>query len=295
MFDYCITCCSTADMPPEYFKKRDIPFACFHFQMDGKDYCDDLGKSISFDEFYKRIADGAMPTTSQVSVGEYVALFEPILKNGQDILHLSLSSGISGSINSARLAQGKLLEAYPKRKIIVVDSLAASSGYGMLVDTAWEMRASGASIDDVCHWLKENKLNLHHWFFSTDLQHYKRGGRISATSATVGTILSICPLMNMNSSGELKVRKKVQGKKHVMQEIVRMMTQHARNGSEYNGKCFISNSACYNDAEMVAGLIKERFHNINGEILINSVGTVIGSHTGPGTVALFFWGDKRED
>ena len=295
MFNYCITCCSTADMPLEYFNKNDIPFACFHFQMDGKEYCDDLGKSISFDEFYKRIDNGAMPTTSQVSVGEYIALFEPILKNGKDILHISLSSGISGSINSARLAQGKLLEVYSNRKIIVVDSLAASSGYGMLVDKALEMRASGASIDDVCNWLKENKLNLHHWFFSTDLRHYKRGGRISAASATVGTILSICPLMNMNSKGELKIRKKVQGKKHVMQEIVRVMAQHAQNGPEYNGKCFISNSACYNDAEMVAGLIKERFQNLDGDVLINSIGTGIGSHTGPGTVALFFWGDRRID
>jgi DegV family protein with EDD domain len=282
-------------MPSEYFQKRDIPFACFHFQMDGKDYCDDLGQSIPFGEFYKRIDDGAMPTTSQISVGEYIALFEPILKKGRDILHLSLSSGISGSINSARLAQGKLLETYPNRKIIVVDSLAASSGYGMLVDAAWEMRNSGASIDDICNWLKENKLNLHHWFFSTDLKHYKRGGRISAASATVGTILSICPLMNMNSKGELKIRKKVQGKKHVMQEIVRTMAQHARNGTQYNGKCFISNSACYNDAEMVAGLIKERFHNLDGDVLINSIGTGIGSHTGTGTVALFFWGDKRGD
>ena len=295
MFNYCITCCSTADMPLEYFNKNEIPFACFHFQMDGKEYCDDLGKSISFDEFYKRIDNGAMPTTSQVSVGEYIALFEPILKNGKDILHISLSSGISGSINSARLAQGKLLEVYSNRKIIVVDSLAASSGYGMLVDKALEMRASGASIDDVCNWLKENKLNLHHWFFSTDLRHYKRGGRISAASATVGTILSICPLMNMNSKGELKIRKKVQGKKHVMQEIVRVMAQHAQNGPEYNGKCFISNSACYNDAETVAGLIKERFQNLDGDVLINSIGTGIGSHTGPGTVALFFWGDKRAD
>jgi DegV family protein with EDD domain len=282
-------------MPLEYFQNKDIPFACFHFQMDGKEYCDDLGQSISFEEFYKRIDNGAMPTTSQVSVGEYIALFEPILKNGKDILHISLSSGISGSINSARLAQGKLLEEYPGRKIIVVDSLAASSGYGMLVDAAWEMRAAGASIDDVCHWITENKLNLHHWFFSTDLKHYKRGGRISAASATVGTILSICPLMNMNAKGELKIRRKVQGKKHVMQEIVRMMAQHAQKGVEYNGKCFISNSACYKDAEMVADLIRESFRNLDGDVLINSIGTGIGSHTGPGTVALFFWGDKRTD
>jgi DegV family protein with EDD domain len=295
LLNYCITCCSTVDMPSDYFKEKDIPFACFHFQLDGKDYPDDLGKSIPFDDFYKRIANGAMPTTSQVNVEEYIMLFEPVLKQGKDILHISLSSGISGAINSARIAQTELLKEYPERKIFIVDSLAASSGYGMLVDAAWEMQSSGDSIDEVYIWLEENKLKLHHWFFSTDLKHYKRGGRISAASAAIGTLLTICPLMNMNSRGELKIRKKVHGKMHVIQEIVRTMMLHAQNGTDYTGKCFISNSACYEDARMVADLIKERFHDINGNILINSIGTGIGSHTGPGTVALFFWGDERID
>jgi DegV family protein with EDD domain len=293
--DYRITCCSTVDLSADYLKEKDIPFACFHFQMDGKDYPDDLGKSISFEEFYKRIAAGAMPTTSQVNVEQYISLFEPLLKQGMDILHISLSSGISGAVNSARIAQGQLQQQYPERKIMVVDSLAASSGYGMLVDAVWEMQNSGASIDKVYAWLEENKLRLHHWFFSTDLRHYKRGGRISAASAVIGTILTICPLMNVNSKGELKIRKKIHGKNHVYQEIVRMMIEHADNGTDYNGKCFISNSACHEDARTVADLIKETFPNLDGDVLINSIGTGIGSHTGPGTVALFFWGDKRED
>ncbi len=295
MLNYRITCCSTADLPADYFKEKDIPFACFHFQLDGKEYLDDMGKSISFDDFYKRISDGAMPTTSQVNVDQYIMLFEPILKQGKDVLHISLSSGISGAVNSAIIAQSELLRKYPERKIIVVDSLAASSGYGMLIDAALEMQSSGASIDEVHEWLEDNKLKLHHWFFSTDLRHYKRGGRISAASAVIGTILTICPLMNVNSSGELKIRKKVHGKNHVFQEIVRMMLQHAQNGTNYNGKCFISNSACYEDARIVADLIKERFGNLDGDVLINNIGTGIGSHTGPGTVALFFWGDKRVD
>jgi DegV family protein with EDD domain len=275
--------------------ERDIPYACFHFQMDGKVYPDDLGKSISFEEFYKKIAAGAMPTTSQVNVEQFTTLFEPILKQGKDILHLSLSSGISGAVNAARIAQEQLQQQYPERKIMVVDSLGASSGYGMLVDAAWQMQSAGASIDEVYAWLEENKLRLHHWFFSTDLRHYKRGGRISAASAVIGTILTICPLMNVNSRGELKIRKKIHGKNQVYREIVRMMIEHADNGTDYNGKCFISNSACYEDAKTVADLIKETFPNLDGGVLINSVGTVIGSHTGPGTVALFFWGDKRED
>lgn len=295
MIDYQITCCSTADMPAEYFEERHIPFACFHFQLNGREYPDDLGKSITFDDFYKQVADGAMPKTSQVNVEQYIALFEPILQKGKDILHISLSSGISGAVNSARIARDELQKKYPERKIYVIDSLGASSGYGMLVDAAWELQCAGESIDEVYQWIEENKLKVNHWFFSTDLTHYRRGGRIPAASAAIGTLLNICPLMNMNAKGELKIQKKVRGKKRVMQEILDTMVQHAQRGTEYADNCFISNSACYGDAQKLAGLIQQRFLGLRDGILINSVGTVIGSHTGPGTVALFFWGSKRMD
>jgi DegV family protein with EDD domain len=291
--DYKITCCSTADMPAEFFKEKDIPFACFHFRIDGVDYPDDLGKSIPFKDFYSRIAAGAMPITSQVNAGEFINLFEPILKQGKDVLHISTSSGISGAVNSARIAQKMLMERYPQRKIIIVDSLGASSGYGMMVDAAWEMQTSGAQVEEVQAWLEDNKLNLHHWFFSTDLKHYKRGGRISGTSALLGAWLNICPLMHVNKKGELVPRAKIRGKQQAIQAIVQKMRLHAQDGTEYAGKCFISNSACLEDAQAVAGLIEESFHNLKGRVLINSIGTAVGSHTGPGTVALFFWGDKR--
>jgi DegV family protein with EDD domain len=295
MFDYVLTCCSTADMPYEYFAQRNIPFVCFHYHMGGEEYLDDLGQTMSFEEFYGRIAAGAMPTTSQVNVGEFIAFFEPYLKEGKDILHISLSTGLSGVYNSACMAREELLKKYPGRKILLVDSLGASSGYGLLVDLAADMRDQGATLEDVSTWVEENKLNVHHWFFSTDLTHYKRGGRISATSATVGNILNICPLMNMSYDGKLIPRLKVRGKKHVIAEIVRMMAKHAQNGTAYSGKCFISNSACYDDARQVADLVEEKFPQLNGSVMINSVGTVIGAHTGPGTVALFFLGDKRKD
>lgn len=295
MSKFVLTCCSTADMPYEYFLKRDIPFASFHFNMDGKEYIDDLGQTMSFEEFYSRIEGGAMPTTSQVNVGEFIDLFEPFLKESKDILHISLSTGLSGAYNSACMAKEELLFRYPERKIMIVDSLGASSGYGLLTDLAADMRDRGSSIEEVYEWLEGNKLNVHHWFFSTDLTHYKRGGRISATSAVVGNLLNICPLLNMSYDGKLISREKIRGKKHVIAEIVKKMKKHAENGIEYSGKCFISNSACYDDARMVADLIEEKFPNLNGKVMINSVGTVIGSHTGPGTVALFFLGDKRID
>jgi DegV family protein with EDD domain len=280
-------------MPLSYLESKGIPFICYHFEMEGKVYPDDLGKTISFKEFYDRIDAGAMPVTSQVNVDEFVNFFEPILSQGTDILHIEMSSAISGTYNCARMAREELLEKYPERKLYLVDSLGASSGFGLLVDTAWEMIQGGASAEDVYKWLEDNKLNVHHWFFSTDLKHYKRGGRISATSAALGTLLNICPLMNMNDKGELKPREKIRGKKHVIREIVDKMKAHAQNGKAYSGKCFISNSACPEDAQSVAELVEAEFKHLNGKIQISSIGTVIGSHTGPGTVALFFWGDKR--
>lgn len=295
MSNFILTCCSTADMPYEYFQKRSIPFVSFHFNIDGKEYLDDLGQTMSFEEFYSKIEGGAMPTTSQVNVGQFIEFFEPYLRDSKDILHISLSTGLSGSYNSACIAREELLSRYPDRKIMIVDSLGASSGYGLLTDLATDMRDSGATIEEVYTWVEENKLNIHHWFFSTDLTHYKRGGRISATSAVVGNLLNICPLLNMSYDGKLIPRVKIRGKKHVIEEIVNKMKMYADNGLQYSGKCFISNSACYDDARKVADLVEKNFPNLNGRVMINSVGTVIGAHTGPGTVALFFVGNKRVD
>lgn len=295
MLNYVLTCCSTADLPDDYFQKRNIPFVCFHYILDGVEYPDDLGQTISFEEFYRRIAAGALPTTAQVNVGQYMDFFEPFLKEGQDILHISFSSGLSGSYNSATMAREELVSRYPERKILIVDSLGASSGYGLLTDMAADLRDQGATLEEVYDWVEENKLNIHHWFFSTDLTHYKRGGRISATSAVVGALLNICPLLNMSYDGKLIPRKKIRGKKHVIEEIVQMMEIHAKDGVNYTGKCFISNSACYDDARKVADLVTEKFPLLKGGVMIHSIGTVIGAHTGPGTVALFFLGDRRAD
>ncbi len=293
MPDYVITCCSTADLPYEYFENRKIPYVCFHYTMDGKEYPDDLGQSMAFAEFYRRIAAGATPTTSQVSVGEYIGFFEPYLQAGQDVLHISISSGLSGSFQSAVLARDELSGKYPQRKIVIADSLAASSGYGLLVDLAADLRDTGASLEQVATWVEQNKLHLHHWFFSTDLTHLRRGGRLSAASALMGTMLHICPLMDINDEGKLTPRQKIRGKNHVITEMVHMMELHATHGLDYSGKCFISHSACYDDARRVADLVEEKFPKLAGRLLVNSVGTAIGAHTGPGTVALFFIGDKR--
>ena len=293
MGSYVITCCSTVDLPKEYFEQNNIPYACYHYILDGEEYLDDLGQSVPYDEFYRRIDGGSMPTTSQINISEFMAFFEPFLQEGKDILHLSMSSGISGTCNSAMNAKEELLAKYPDCTIKVVDSLAASSGYGLLLDKLVEMRDAGKSLEEVYLFAEDNKLKLQHWFFSTDLTHFKRGGRISATAATLGNILNLCPLMNVDYVGKLIVRQKIRGKQKVIAEIVNKMIELAEGGKDYNGKCFISCSACEDDARKVADLVEETFPNLNGKVEINSIGAVIGAHTGPGTVALFFWGEKR--
>ena len=295
MADFILSCCSTADLSREHFEKRGISFICFHFELDGTPYMDDLGKSIPFDEFYQRMTHGADTKTAQINVEDYCEYFERFLQEGKDILHLTLSSGISGSVNSARIAQGMLQEKYPERNIFIVDSLAASSGYGLLMDKLADLRDEGKSIDEVRDWAEENKKNLQHWFFSTDLTFYVKGGRVSKTAGFIGNVMNICPLLNVNFEGKLIPRQKVRTKKKVIAEIVDKMEQNAENGLDYDGKCYISNSACEEDAKAVAELVEARFPKLNGKVEINSIGTTIGSHTGPGTVALFFWGKERAD
>jgi DegV family protein with EDD domain len=294
MHPYVLTCCSTADLPNDYFSRRNIPYVCFHFTIDGVEYPDDLGQSMPFEEFYARISAGAMPTTSLVNTEQFLAFFEPFLKEGKDILHISFSSGLSGTYSSALLARDELKTRYPDNTVTIVDSLGASSGYGLMVDALADMRDAGASLHEAAAWIEENKLRMHHWFFSTDLTHYKRGGRISPTAFVIGSLLNIYPLMNMNETGHLTPRFKINGKKRVMREMVKQMETHAENGLEYDKKCFLSQSACMEDAQTVAALVESTFPKLNGKVMINSVGTVVGSHTGPGTVALFFWGDSRK-
>lgn len=294
MANYVLSCCSTADLSKDHFEARDIHYICFHYQLDGVDYPDDLGQSMPFDQFYQAMANGAETRTSQVNAEEFEAYFSSFLEKGLDVLHLSLSSGISGVINSALLAKENLAKKYPDRKITVIDSLGASSGYGLLMNTLADLRDGGMSYEDICSWATANRLRLHHWFFSTDLTFYVKGGRISKTAGMVGQLLSICPLLNMDNLGRLIPREKIRTKRKVISAIVDRMAEHAEGGLDYSDRCYISQSACYQDARAVADLVEARFPKLQGKVEINSVGTTIGSHTGPGTVALFFWGDQRE-
>lgn len=291
--DYTLFCESTTDLPASFFEKNNVEYVPFHYLLDGELYPDDLGQTMSFEEFYRRVQAGATPTTSAINTGEYVEAWTPFLEQGRDILHIAFSSGLSSSCQTA-MDTAKMMEAqYPGRTIRVVDSLAASSGFGLLVAHAVQLRDSGYSLEQLAKWVEENRLYVHHWFFSTDLSSYLRGGRISKTSAFVGTMLNICPMLNVNDEGKLIPRAKIRTKKKAIPAIVERMVEHAKGGTGYDGLCFISNSQCYEDARAVADIIEDTFPHVQKPILINSIGTVIGSHTGVGTVALFFEGDKR--
>lgn len=295
MYEYLLSCGSTADLTREQMERRGIHYACFHFTLDGKEYPDDMGLSMTPEELYGKMVAGADVKTSQITMAEYLDYFGGLLRQGKDILHVDCSSGLSGSFNSARLAARELAEQYPHRKIMVVDSLAASSGYGLIMETLADLRDGGMSIQELCHWIEENKLRMHHWFFSTDLTFYIKGGRVSKTAGMVGSLLNICPLLNMDYLGRLIPREKLRGKKKAVRRIVEMMEAHAQDGLDYSGKCYICHSLCLEDARTVAAAVEERFPRLQGRVEIYPIGATIGSHTGPGTLALFFWGDQRKD
>lgn len=293
MSKYVVTCCSTADLSKEYFDENNIPYAMFSYLLDGQSHKDDLYQSIGPKEFFDMIAKGAEPTTTQVSPADYMALWEPYLKEGIDVLHLTLSSGISGTYQSAIIAKESILESYPKSKIEVIDSLSASSGYGLLVKSAKDNLDSGMSFEDNVQFVSEKRNMLHHWFFSSDLTSFIRGGRVNKVSGFFGTMLNICPILNVNKEGKLIPRVKSRGKKKAITETLKIMKEHAEGGLDYSGKVFISHSNCEEDALQLKNLIEDSFKKMDGEVLLFNIGTVIGSHTGPGTVALFFYGDER--
>ena len=294
MSDYVLSCESTADLSAEKLASIGVEYTCFHFYLDGEDHLDDLGKSVPFEEFYHLMAEEGVETkTAAIGSGDYEEYFRGFLSQGKDVLHCALSSGISSTYQSAYLAAEQLKEEFPERKLYVIDSLAASSGFGLMMQTLSDMRAAGVDIDAARDWVEANKSRLRHWFFSTDLTFFIKGGRVSPVSGYVGNLLGICPLLDVNSEGKLIPREKIRGRKKVIKRIVDAMIETAEKGADYDGKVFISHSGgSREDAEAVAKRVAELLPNAQ-PAEIYWIGTTIGSHTGPGTVALFFWGTER--
>lgn len=295
MESFVISSCSTMDLTPEQIKERNIRMLNFKYSLDGVEHLDDMFEKTSAKEFYDAMVNGADTKTSQVNVEAYSEFFRSVLSEGKDLLHLAFSSGLSGSYNSARIAADEVRNEFPERKLLLVDSLAASSGFGLLVDKAADLREEGKSIDEVYEWVVANKNRVHHWFCASDLTFFVKGGRVSKVAGWFGTVLKICPVLNVDYQGRLIPREKVRGKNNALKRLVEKMQENAEGGLEYSDKCYICNSDCYEDAELVKNLVEERFPNLVGKVRIYSIGPTIGSHTGPGTVALFFMGKERID
>ncbi len=288
---FILSCCTTADLTEEQYQANNLRYIRFHYLLDGEEHYDNPADSM--DSFYKAMTDGADTKTSQINTAEFIDYFTGFLEDGRDILHVSLSSGISGTYNAAYAAKEILEEQFPERKIIVIDSLAASAGYGLLMVRLSALRNDGYHMEELAAWAEAHKIELHHWFFSSDLTFYIKGGRISKSAGYLGTVLKICPLLYVDETGHLTVWSKIRTKKKAIAAMAEKMATYAKDGGDYNGNCFISHSACLADAKAVASLVEEKFPQLKGKIVINNIGTTIGSHTGPGTVALFFWGKHR--
>ena len=292
---FVLSCCTTIDTNKEWAKAHEVECVPFHFEVGGQTYMDDFWNTMTPEQMYERMVNGEESKTSQVSAMEYTEHFKKFLEEGKDVLHLTLSSGISGTINSAMVASEELKSQYPDRKLIVLDSFAASSGYGLLMHLLCELRSQGKSIDEVAEYAMEHRLDVHHWFFTSDLTFFIKGGRVSKTAGFFGKLLNICPLLNVDYQGKLIPREKIRTKKKVIERTVEMMKTYARDGENYDGPCYISQSACLEDAEAVRDLVEKTFPGCKGNVEIFPIGPTIGCHTGPGCVALFFVGSRREN
>lgn len=291
---FILSCESTVDLPYDYVSGRNIRVVFYTYTIDGEVFDDDMGRNPdALPQFYRMLSEH-IPQTSQLNVSQYVEYFESLLEQG-DVLHIAFGSGMSNSVNNAMLARDILLDEYPHRKLSVIDSYCSSSGYGLLVDVAADLRDAGESMEEVEHWLLDNARHVHHQFYSTDLKYYRRSGRMSGPAATVASILHICPIMRLDRDGRIKAYDKVRGKKAALKRTMAEMEAHAKGGVDYEGKCYVCHSNCPAEAEQTAAAVKEHFPHIQGEIHICDIGTIIASHCGPGTVAVFFFGDERPE
>ena len=278
-----------ADLPASYLEEHEIEVMYLSYTIDQNTYS--RGKELDYKEFYRLMREGKMPTTSQVNPDEAKRVFLEAMKESSEILCLSLSSGLSGTSNSARIAAEEMLEEYPDLKIRVVDSKCASLGEGLFVHKAVTMRAEGKSMVETADWLEENISHFVHIFTVDDLNHLYRGGRVSKTAAVIGTMVNIKPILHVDDEGHLVPIGKVRGRKKSLHELVYYMEKKVGNYLSNNDIIFISHGDCLEDANFVAECIKEKF-GIDS-FLIHNVGPTIGAHSGPGTMALFFIGESR--
>ena len=287
MRDYIITVNSTVDTGKEWLEERNVPVIPLKYTIDGQEYTDMYG--LSDNEFFQKLREGKMSVTSQINPEEAKEMLEPYVKEGKDVLHLAFSSALSGTCNSMKIAAEELQEEYPEAKVIVVDTLCACMGEAMLLYYALKQKEAGKTIEEVAQWVEENKLHVCHNVTVDDLFHLHRGGRVSKTAAVLGTMVKVKPIIHMDDNGALQVIGKERGRKKSLHKIVDMAVERSKGWD--NEIIMITHGDCLEDAEYVAKLVREKMGVEN--VFIHNIGTVIGSHTGPGVVATFCMGNKR--
>ena len=281
---------SSCDLPLQFIKDNNIPYLGICLNFKGKEYVEDFGQTLTYKEFYNEVRKGEMPSTAQVNAYRFAEEFKKHVKEGKSIIYLGFSSALSGTFNSSLIARDEVLQEYPEADITVIDTKSASMGEGLLVYYAYELLNKGATKEEIISWVQDNIPKTIHWFTVDDLNHLKRGGRVSATTAAIGTLLSIKPVLHVNDSGQLINVSKAKGRKKAIKELFSNFEKHVVNPKDQ--VIFISHGDCLEEAESLASMIRENYEV--RDIIINPVGPVIGSHSGPGTIALFFLGDTRQ-
>jgi len=289
MKNYVIVTDSTSDLPTELIEKLGVKVIPLTFELEGISYKDQDSSQMSTHVFYESLRRGEKSVTSLINTETFIDYFEPILKTGNDIIYIAFSSALSGTYNASLLAIEELLEEYTDSKIITIDSKAASVGEGLLVYSAAKKKEAGLSIDELQEWILQNILKVCHWFTVDDLNHLKRGGRVSALGATIGTALNVKPILHVDNEGRLIPMSKVRGRKKSLIALLDHMVETCVDPEEQ--VIFIGHGDAKEDAEFLAQLIRDKF--IVKDIVISNIGPVIGTHSGPGTIALFFFGTER--
>lgn len=293
MTDYILSCESTIDLPVDYVKQLDVSVINANYELNGEIYLDDFGQSLDMKSFYENMREGVNPTTSRINTGEYLNYLRPLLEKDQDVIHICLSTGMSSQYESLLEAIEILKEDFPERKIYPVDSKMASAGMGLLIAKLSALKKEGMEIDKLYQWAEDNKLHVINYTSNENLEYVARGGRISKTAASIGGMLHIIPIIEVDDSGHMIVVEKIRTKKKLLKALINKVEENAINGLDYNDQFFISTADNMDLALEVKAMIEEKFPNIDGGVRISNIGPTIGSHIGPGTIALFYWGKQR--
>lgn len=287
---FTLSCESTVDITKRYLDERSIPVLPYSYSVDGEEFVDDMGENNGLERLYTMLDQDKKPSTSQLSLEKYKTFFSELLQKG-DLLHIAFGSGMSQSVERAFAAADELKPLFPQRKIFVVDSTCSCVGYGLFVSTLADMRDDGKSMEEIYEWAKANCRKVHHQFFTTTLQYFRRSGRVSGPAYFIGNLFKLCPIMHLNYDGKIIAYSKVMSVAKALTRTLDEIAAHVQNGSNYDGKMWISHSNCPDTAKQIESELKKIYSK--ADIRTFDIGPIIAVHCGPGTVAVYFWGDER--